>query len=112
MIDSYSFGKIVVAGKTYTTDVIIYPDQVDSGWWRKEGHRLVLEDLAQVLAARPQVVVVGTGHSGLMRVSPEVERDLQKAGIELKVAPTSEACLIYNQLYSRKMVIAALHLTC
>lgn len=112
MIESYSFGKVVIGGKAYTSDVIIYPERVEGGWWRKEGHRLALEDLAQVLAARPQVVVVGTGHSGLMQVGAEVERHLREAGIELRAAPTGEACQIYNQLHTSKRVIAALHLTC
>ena len=43
-IDSYSFGRIVINGKTYTSDVIIFPDKVDASWWRKEGHLLQLAD--------------------------------------------------------------------
>lgn len=31
-IDHYSFGKIIINGKTYPSDVIIYPDSVDSSW--------------------------------------------------------------------------------
>ncbi len=30
-IDSYSFGKIVINGKTYASDVIIYPGCVPMG---------------------------------------------------------------------------------
>jgi len=29
-IDSYSFGRIVIDGQVYTSDVIIYPDRVDA----------------------------------------------------------------------------------
>lgn len=36
MINSYDFGRIVVDGKAYTSDVIIFPDRVNSYWWRKE----------------------------------------------------------------------------
>ncbi|RLI30667.1 hypothetical protein DRO48_02760, partial [Candidatus Bathyarchaeota archaeon] len=44
-IEAYGFGYIVVDGKRYTSDVIIFPDRVMDGWWRKEGHRLYVDDL-------------------------------------------------------------------
>ena len=66
-IDSYSFGRIVINGKTYTSDVIIYPDRVHAPWWRKDGHLLQLADLAEALQAKPDVLVIGTGYAGVMR---------------------------------------------
>jgi len=45
MIEHYEFGHIVIRGKSYSSDVIIYPDHVDSDWWREEGHRLSPVDL-------------------------------------------------------------------
>lgn len=63
LIDSYEFGRIAVDGKNYTSDVIIFPDKVLDGWWRKNGHSLHLQDLKKVLEAepKPEVLVVGTG---------------------------------------------------
>ncbi len=49
-IEHYSFGKIIINGKTYTSDVIIYPEKVDSSWWRKQGHSLYIDDLKDVIA--------------------------------------------------------------
>jgi len=49
-IDQYAFGKIVIDGKTYTSDVIIYPEKVDASWWRKEGHRLQPADLEKIVS--------------------------------------------------------------
>jgi hypothetical protein len=40
MIESYKFGEIIITGKKYDSDLIIYPDHIDSSWWRKEGHLL------------------------------------------------------------------------
>ncbi len=40
---------------------VIYPDKVDAGWWRKEGHALYLVDIKEALAQNPEVLVVGTG---------------------------------------------------
>jgi hypothetical protein len=112
MIDSYDFGHIVIDGKAYTSDVIIFPDRVNSHWWRKEGHELCVDDLVDVLNQKPDVIVVGTGNPGLMKVLPETEKLIKSQGIELIVQPTKEACQSYNQISSSQNVIALLHLTC
>ena len=112
MIESYEFGRIVIKGKRYTTDVIIYPDHVDDNWWREEGHSLSPVDLWAVVQAKPEVLVVGTGRSGLMRVLPETEKYLREQGIRLIAERTTEAVHIYNQLCQSTRVVAALHLTC
>ncbi len=112
IIDSYHFGTIVVNGQSYTSDVIIFRDKVNDNWWRKTGHELRLDDLTEVMAEKPEVLVVGTGASGLVKVLPEVQPTLEAQGIRLIARPTSEACTIYNQLCHSQRVIAALHLTC
>jgi hypothetical protein len=112
MIGSYDFGHIVIDGKTYTSDVIIYPDKVNGSWWRKEGHELCIDDLEDVLDKKPETIVVGTGNPGLMKVLPETEKSIKSKGIKLIVQPTKEACQTYNQLSSSQKIIALLHLTC
>lgn len=115
MIDSYEFGTIVIDGKKYESDVIVFRDRVLDGWWRKEGHRLHVEDLGEVLDAQPgpDVLVVGTGYSGLMKVSNEVETELSANGIEIRAQPTKQACQTFNELVkSGRKAVAALHLTC
>jgi len=77
MIDSYHFGEIVIDGKKYSSDVLIFPDRVRDDWWRKTGHELCLEDIAVVMTENPEVLVVGSGDSGLMKVLPEVEQAAQ-----------------------------------
>lgn len=112
IIDSYQFGIIVVSGKQYTSDVIIFPDRVKDSWWRKTGHQLCLDDIAEVLTENPEVLVVGTGASGLMKVLPEVRQVVDAQGIELIAEATDKACHTYNQLCRSQRVVAALHLTC
>ena len=113
MIERYGFGIVVISGKTYTSDVLVFPDRVKSGWWRKEGHKLFIEDLREVLDENPEFLVVGTGYYGLMKVSRDVEDFLAEHGIKLIVDSTREACKVFNELLrSGKKVVAALHLTC
>ena len=112
MIDSYDFGRIVINGKRYNSDLIVFPDKVRDGWWRKEDHRLHVEDLKDVLEAKPEVLVVGTGYSGLMTVPPETRKYVESEGIELMAQRTAEACKTFNRLVQSRKVVAALHLTC
>jgi len=111
-IDSYHFGQIVINGRKYSSDVIIFPDRVQDAWRRKKSHELTLEDIKDIMAENPEVLVVGTGYSGLMRVLPEVEQEAEALNIKLIAKPTGEACDIYNQLSDIQRVAAALHLTC
>jgi hypothetical protein len=111
-ITHYSFGRITIDGKTYTSDVIIYPGRVDPAWWRKEGHYLQPVDLADVAAAKPDAVIIGTGASGVMQVPGETVRFLESRGMEVRVALTEKAVEMFNNSPKDKVVIAALHLTC
>ncbi len=113
MIDSYDFGQIVINGRRYTSDVIVFPDKVKADWWRKEGHQLCVEDIEEALKEKLDVLVVGTGQSGLVKVLPETEKHVRSRGVELIVQRTGEAYKTFNRLVqSGKRVIAALHLTC
>jgi hypothetical protein len=111
-IETYRFGYILIDGQPHDRDVIILPDRVMGGWWRKAGHVLHAEDLEAVFEATPDLLVVGTGAYGRMAVSPETQRALRAAGIELIALPTEEACQTYSRLRERQTVAAALHLAC
>ena len=113
MIDSYKFGQIVVDGRTYRRDLIIFPGQVQADWWRVQGHQLAVADLETVLAQPPEVLVVGTGTFGRVKVLTETEQALAEQGVELVARPTKAACKHYNELAAAgRHVVAALHLTC
>lgn len=112
-IEGYSFGSVRVDGRRYNKDLIVYPGNIQSNWWRREGHRLRVEDIAGVLDDPPEVLVVGRGASAQMIVDPEVTKELERRGVEMVAGPTEEACDRFNELSREgKRVVAALHLTC
>jgi len=112
-IDSYQFGKIVIGGTTYNNDVIILGDAVQSDWWRKQGHSLAAEDLDTILKAKPSVIVVGCGASGLMEIPNETRQALKKRNIQLEMFDSYKAVQKFNELSEAGVkVAAALHLTC
>ena len=110
-IDSYGFGHVTIDGREETRDVIVLPQRVVRGWWRKEGHGLVLEDLEEVLDELPERLLVGTGAFGQMRPDPGMLETLRDRGVDVEVLSTADAVERYAQLDPRKTA-AALHLTC
>lgn len=111
-ISSYRFGQIVIDGKKYTGDVVIFPDHVEANWFRKAGHQLGLEDISSGMEKNPNAIVIGTGAFGMVKVNAEVITEAERRGIKLIIEPTEDACQTYNQLSQTEEVIAALHLTC
>ena len=111
-IESYSFGKIIVDGRSQSADLIILPTGVRTDWWRKQGHRLHKEDLRAVVEASPSVLVIGTGNVGLMQVPQETLDYLTEHNIRTVVERTAAACRSFNELAETERAAAALHLTC
>lgn len=125
-IDFYDFGRIKIGGKEYEKDVIIFPDRVFSPWVRKQGHYLDAEEISLIpdlLKEKPELVIIGTGYSGVMQINPDVEEFFKTnpvrnkvsngtKGIEVIIQKTIDAWKIYNELNKSKKIIAFFHLTC
>ena len=111
-IDSYSFGKIVIEGKQYNSDVIIFSDRVYSSWRRLKGHLLQLTDIDEILKCNPDTVIIGSGAYGLMKIHTNVITELKSRNIEFIKEKTKKAIEIYNQMSLDRNVVAGLHLTC
>jgi len=110
LIEYYSFGKIVIDEETYTDDVILLGEKVIPSWWRKRGHRVTKKDLERVLAYDPDLLIIGTGNSGRMKVPSDLSK---KLGFEVESYPTKRACKRYNDLLKKdKRIAGGFHLTC
>lgn len=111
-INRYQFGKITIDGKTYTSDLILFPDKILQNWRREKGHTLSIKDLSNIIEFKPDVLIIGTGMFGLMHVSDNTIAKLKHYGINhISIQKTKDACEKYNQeKYIEK--VAALHLSC
>lgn len=111
-IDSYSFGEMIVDGEKYDKDLLIFPDKVKPGWWRKEVHSLAMEDLREVVDCKPEVLVVGRGALGLMTIPMAVRTMLDQMNIKLVDGKTEEAVHLFNEFTKKgKRVAGAFYLT-
>ena len=97
-IESYQFGKMVIDGIQHTHDLIIHRNEVQADWWRKHSHHLILADIPCLQKEKPDVLIVGTGKFGLMKVDKEVIEYCERNSIELICKDTSRAVEAVNDL--------------
>jgi hypothetical protein len=113
MIEKYAFGKIVVNGVSYTSDIIILQGKVVPKWWRKNGHKVEVDDIKDIMKSRPDILVLGKGKPGLMNSTESLRNFLENSGVELIEQSTAEAIQMFNRLFQEgKNVAAGFHLTC
>jgi hypothetical protein len=113
VIDSSSFGRIVIDGRTYRSDVVVYPDgRIEDNWWRASGHRLTPGDIADLIAAAPDILIAGTGVYARMVPAPQLAPLLSARGIDFTALPTAAAVAAFNEQPVHLKVGACFHLTC
>lgn len=115
-IDETEFGKIVVDGKTYNCDIAIDANGVvakrskASEKWYGTHHVVCTEEVKELLASKPQVLVVGIGQYKACRLEQGVERECEKYGTKLIAEPTPKAIKIFNETEACKAGL--FHVTC
>lgn len=111
MIESYDFGHIVINGKAYGHDVMLYKEAV-TPWIRENGHNVSIDDLRGVPDGI-EIFVMGNGYSGVCIFPRETKRYLEAKGIEVIVQVTGQAYKTYNKFAEEgKNVCGGFHLTC
>jgi hypothetical protein len=116
-IDATEFGAITVEGKTYGHDVIIrLSGKVEKRRKRlskdKYGtsHILSKAEAKFVFEDGCDLLIVGAGQYGNLRLSSEASEYFHKKHCRVAVQPTPEAILTFNQSQEKK--IALMHVTC
>lgn len=112
MIQEFKFGFFKIDGKPYYDDLKIVQGKIKP-WEDRDKHDLHLNDLKELIAAQPELLIIGIGASGLLQVSNEIKQELRAQNIHLVVKKTGEACDDYNTaLEEQKNVAALFHATC
>ena len=91
MITSYQFGSITIDGQTYDHDIEVDWEGKIEKWWRNESHVIDAESVARALEKEPEVVVIGTGQSGVAKVMDDAVSAIESRGIELVAEVTGDA---------------------
>ena len=129
MIEEYRFGVIVIDGKEYNHDVearwlFEHPKSGDRAevlnWERAESHIIDVEDVKRAVEQKPDTIVIGTGESGVAKVTDSAKEFIKSQGIDLIVVLTGEAVRTFNIIEGDSLeeeseqnkVIGLFHLTC
>lgn len=117
-IEKVSWGKVKIGGQDYWQVLMIgeklIPREVEKVK-RKYGTDHVVADWEQklLLSGNPEVILIASGWSGILRVDEEFKKKIEETGSELRVVLTPKVVKEYNRLIEeRKRVNALIHTTC
>lgn len=116
-IDATFFGAIQIDGEEYDFDVLIRLDGRIEKRKKKlsktvygSSHTVALPEAEQVYEEGAEELVVGTGQSGLVRLSTEAQRYFDEKHCLCILEPTPRAVRIWNE--SGERTIGLFHVTC
>jgi len=116
-IDKLSFGSVVIDGKKYSRDVLIFADGTvkkrKGGFLMFGSHNIKKEEIEELARGEPEIIIIGTGTQGKARLASEVEDWAKGENLSLVVQPSYEATAKLNEYTEQKKKVAALiHITC
>ncbi len=113
MIEKYKFGSIVVNSQEYNHDILVSWQGKVSDWQKETSHDIDLPAIKNALVKSPEIIVIGTGASGVAQLSPAAREEILEKGIKLIVDKTPAAVKAFNYLEEKGVkVIGLFHLTC
>ena len=120
MIEEYKFGSIKIEGKKYNYDVEVRWTGEILKWLRKESHIVDIDDIKRALDQNPETIIIGTGLSGIAKVSDRLKQKVESKGVQLIIDRTEQATKTFNIINDesqdeegeQRKVIGLFHLTC
>jgi uncharacterized protein len=108
LIRAWEPGRIRIAERWLTGNVIVGAERIIEGWSVATATSLTLDDLAPALALEPTIVLLGTGTE---RFLPDIDlmATLAARSVGLEIMSTPAACRTFNVLLQeQRRVVAAL----
>jgi len=123
MIREYRFGSITIDEKTYNHDVEVrYLGSKTEilSWQREESHDINVDSVKRAVEQKPDTIIIGTGESGLAKVTESAKEFIAEKGIKLITDITGEAIKTFNVIQQGSIeeegeeanLIGLFHLTC
>jgi hypothetical protein len=120
MFQENKFGMVKFDGKNYSHDIVIHTDGVvekrNKNLSRRKydtSHILSAEEITDLLDEEPEILIVGRGQSGMLKIGKDTAELLYTKNVKLVDSPTPEAIEGYNKLKNQgKKLAAIIHITC
>ena len=110
-ITSYSFGEMVVDGKTYTNELQILPDGIIKKWSPNDPHYILPKDIEEIVNSSIKILIFGNGANGDAAIPDETIKFIKAKNIEVHILKTHEAVKLFNES-SKEAMGAIFHLNC
>ena len=117
-IDGVSWGKITVDGKKYHQALIIGDKVFERDKTKLEelfgtSHEIGDWEQKLLLSNRPEIILVASGFSGVLKISDDLRFKIYDLGIKLIIDLTPKIAAEYNRLTAvGSRVNALIHTTC
>lgn len=112
MIEEYHFGSITIDGQTYNDDVEVRSLSSKTevlDWPRDKSHDINVDSVKKAVEQKPDIIIIGTGETGVAKVTESAKQFIAEKGIKLIVDITGEAIKTFNV---EANMIGLFHLTC
>ena len=116
-IDSTKFGSVTVNGKEFSNDIIIRLNGNVEKRKKKlskkrygSSHTISLEEAEHIFEPEVRKLIIGTGQTGFVELSPEAAGFFRENECEVQLLPTPEAIIAWND--AEGQAIGMFHVTC
>lgn len=117
-IDRIKWGKIIVGDKEYH-DILFFGDTLEERDYERlkelfgTSHKIGDWEVKKLFSKDPEMIIIGTGWAGVVKVPPAIEKEAKHRGINLKLFKSPKAVKEFNKLTKEgKKVNALIHSTC
>lgn len=117
-IDKVSWGKVKIDGQDHHQVLLVGNEVMERENDKLRDlfgttHRMGDWEKKRLFSGKPEIVLVATGWSGLVKIDDDFKRELEKKEIELQTVLTPKVVKRYNQLIQEgRRVNALIHTTC
>ena len=116
-IDKTKFGSITIAGEKYDHDVLIRLSGKIENRKKKlskdvfgTSHIISLSEAEFIYEEGADYIIIGTGQSGLVKLSDEAAAFFQQVNCKVELLPTPEAIHLWDN--AKSPTIGLFHITC
>jgi len=117
-INKISWGKVKIDGKDFhqvliVSDKVVERDKPKLETLFSTTHKIGDWEQKLLLSENPEIILVASGWSGLLKVDEEFKKKIEGKGIELKVVLTGRVVKEYQNLIDKYVQVNCLiHTTC
>ena len=110
-ITKYSFGQMIIDGKTYTSELQILPTGVVKKWSPNDPHYILPVDIKEIVNSNIKALIIGNGANGGAAIPDETINFIKAKNIKVHIMNTHEAVKLFNES-SKEAMGAIFHLNC